>query len=284
MFDIPGVESPVELHAPDIAELRQDSSTVFEDYWLYFGTRVAANGSVGLVNGSTYDLSNGARLHDVTRVHPTFGISAITESHVLMTKAWELGLGVFDLAGGHLSTLPTPKVDGWKSSPLAVQGKFAIVGVPGDFYSPTSPGAAYLFDIETGLELMRFSAGSLGTPASSGGDGFGRAVAIQGNMALIGAPYDSEIVDRGGVAYLFDLRTGELIEKILPHSREYPHTFGMNVGLTTDYAVIEEITYSGSRIVPMTSVYHLVPEPFALELGLLAVVMRITRQRRSRRS
>jgi outer membrane protein assembly factor BamB len=74
---------------------------------------------------------------------------------------------------------------------------------------PFDTGAAYLFDITTGKQIHKFVADD-----RQAGDVFGFSVAMSDRYVLIGATYDDEgdKFDRGS-AYLFDLSTGEQIEK-----------------------------------------------------------------------
>jgi hypothetical protein len=66
-----------------------------------------------------------------------------------------------------------------------------------------------LFDIATGKQIHKFVADD-----RQAGDVFGFSVAMSDRYVLIGATYDDEgdKFDRGS-AYLFDLSTGEQIEK-----------------------------------------------------------------------
>jgi hypothetical protein len=205
---------------------------------------------------------------------------ALSDSKALISPSWTREINIFDLSGEKLRTLSVPPTDG-REHPLAIKGNLAIVGVPGLRYEPKRPGEAFLFDVDTGEVLVNFSAGNRGVVSRHGGDGFGASVAIQGQFALIGAPYDSELADRSGAAYLFNIRTGELVEKILPHFREYPLMFGRNVALTGAHVVIEDLTYAGPEQVPMTTVYA-IPEPRTVILTTIALSAMASATRRRR--
>ncbi|MCI0694201.1 FG-GAP repeat protein [candidate division KSB1 bacterium] len=84
---------------------------------------------------------------------------------------------------------------------VAAVGNNVLVGEPQP--DGAGPGAAYLFDGNTGALLLTFSKS---TPA--GDELFGRAVAGVGNNVLIGAPGANAGV---GEAYLFDGTTGALL-------------------------------------------------------------------------
>lgn len=107
---------------------------------------------------------------------------------------------------------------------LAMSDRYVLIGCP--YKDPKNPqpettkeenkeqmpfdtGAAYLFDITTGKQIHKFVANDM-----QAGDVFGFSLAISDRYVLIGAAYDDEgdKFDKGS-AYLFDLTTGEQIEK-----------------------------------------------------------------------
>ncbi|MEM9057695.1 MAG: hypothetical protein AAGD86_09470 [Pseudomonadota bacterium] len=64
-------------------------------------------------------------------------------------------------------------------------------------------------------------------------DRFGRSVAVEGTVGLIGAPLDDDRDDAAGAAYLFDLRTGRQTDKLLAVDPPTGELFGQrddNVG------------------------------------------------------
>jgi len=93
---------------------------------------------------------------------------------------------------------------------VSVDGTTGIVGAFGVDEAGSIAGAAYLVDLATGEELMRF----LPEPGSDFFR-FGNSVSISGGMALVGAPGDDSISVNNGSAYLFDVNTGELIRKLV---------------------------------------------------------------------
>jgi hypothetical protein len=83
---------------------------------------------------------------------------------------------------------------------VAVSGNLAIVGAPDDDDKGTNSGSvyAYAFDGTT----WNFQA-KLNGAEEAAFDSFGSAVAISGNMALIGAPLDSTLGANSGAVYVF---------------------------------------------------------------------------------
>lgn len=107
---------------------------------------------------------------------------------------------VFDVTTGQqLFKLTAPDIGfgGRFGASVAISGNLAMVGAPGDWGSDFHHGA-YLFDLTTGQFLTKITEVPVGNSSH-----FGSSVALQGNIALIGAKYS-----RGtyvGAAYVFDI-------------------------------------------------------------------------------
>ena len=112
-----------------------------------------------------------------------------------------------------------------------LSGTRLLVGDPGNpFATSRVPGAAYVFDVNTGVELMRLVADD-----SHAGDEFGFGINLQDDLAIIGAPsYETGT----GAAYLFDLQTGDQINKLVPTDPLYGSDFGADVAVSNDYALV----------------------------------------------
>ncbi len=88
---------------------------------------------------------------------------------------------------------------------VAISGDIALIGAHGDDEKGSASGAAYLFYRHQGGadhwgQLIKLTA-----PDGVAGDWFGSAVALQGDLALIGAPGDD---NRTGSAYIFNRLEG----------------------------------------------------------------------------
>ncbi len=70
------------------------------------------------------------------------------------------------------------------------------------------------------------------------GDEFGISVAISGNTAIVGAPYDEDNGSSSGSAYLFDITTGAQIAKLLPSDGATDDQFGNSVAIVGNTAII----------------------------------------------
>jgi outer membrane protein assembly factor BamB len=134
--------------------------------------------------------------------------------------------------GDLLYTLAPPDAlvnDGFGSS-IAISGNAALIGAPASYnYPPPRNGSAYLFDLTTRRMLTKL------TPSdASSRDRFGFSVAVDGNLALIGAPRDAN----HGVAYLFDLDTGQQLAEFSASDAYAEDFFGSSVALSGNHAIV----------------------------------------------
>lgn len=112
---------------------------------------------------------------------------------------------------------------------VALDTGVALVGAVGTDPSGAEAGVAYLFDAETGLQTHR-----LAPPDGIAGDFFGRSVALDGDVALVGSWGD----DPEGSAYLFDVPSGELLRKLTPEDPTTPGNFGWSVAVSDGIALV----------------------------------------------
>ncbi len=70
------------------------------------------------------------------------------------------------------------------------------------------------------------------------GDRFGQDVYISGDLAIVGARGDDDNGEDSGSAYLFDIRTGEQLHKLLPEDGAASHQFGVTVGISGSVAIV----------------------------------------------
>jgi hypothetical protein len=86
---------------------------------------------------------------------------------------------------------------GW---PVSIDGDTVAVGAYGE---SADAGAAYLFGRNSGGADQWGQAQRLTASDKSSGDRFGAAVAIDGQTAIVGAPYNDDLGDGAGAAYLW---------------------------------------------------------------------------------
>lgn len=112
-----------------------------------------------------------------------------------------------------------------------LEGSFLLVGAPGAAES----GVAYVFyrDPVGGWEQRA----RLAAPDPGFGDGFGTSVALGGNVALVGAPYDGD----AGSVHVFDYHApGEWRHRqmLTPAPQETGIAFGAAIALDREHALI----------------------------------------------
>ena len=212
----------------------------------YFGSRVAVDGDLALIgapgdqtvgsySGAAYlmHLPTGALIHkwigsdtvagdNLTFVALDAGRAVVGSAH------HQSGTGaayVFDVATGQElhklqgSGAHPASYFGW---PIVIDGDKALIGAYSeDDRGVDRSGAAYLFDLETGMELQRFSSSSP-TPRAQ----FGSGLELDGRYAYIGVPGDGNFFSDLGRVDVYDLATGALRERFAPVDNGVGDLFG----------------------------------------------------------
>jgi outer membrane protein assembly factor BamB len=172
-----------------------------------FGTAVALFGNTAIVSTGGVNVAKGGAAY----------VFDITTGHELMKLTPSDGVPG-DLFGGALG-----------SGSVAISGTTAIVGARSNDEFGNGFGAAYLFDVTTGQELHKLHVVA--------GGGFGYSVAIFGNKAIVGAPYNGN-----GAAYLFDVTTGQELYRLEPSDITLPPfataEFGSSVAINGNTAIV----------------------------------------------
>lgn len=196
----------------------------------HFGITVGIDGDTAIVgsyledhhgrdSGSAYlfEASTGRPVSklrpDDGRTRDYFGRSVAISSTIAIVGAWgdrdnglESGSAyIFDTRTGRqiakLLALDGSAGDRFGSA-VAVIGSTAIVGAWGNDDRGADSGSAYIFDIESGLQITKL----LATDGRER-DAFGGSVALSGEMALVGAGgVDGDAGVDSGAAYLIELR------------------------------------------------------------------------------
>jgi len=83
---------------------------------------------------------------------------------------------------------------------VSISGNTVLVGAPRHNETGEGSGKVYVFTRSGGIWTLEASFAGLDTNA---GDGFGTAVSLDGNRAVIGAPLDSDVLGQAGSAYVF---------------------------------------------------------------------------------
>lgn len=94
-------------------------------------------------------------------------------------------------------------------------------------------GSAYVFDLATGIETRKLVAAG-----NAAGDQFGRAIAIDGGLVVVGALVASHNGVASGVAYVFDAATGNELHRLVPGDGASADSFGGSVAVSGSLAVV----------------------------------------------
>jgi hypothetical protein len=188
-----------------------------------FGKDVAILGNTALV-GASQDVvgnqSNGkgkAYLFDVSTGQDLFKLTAFDASPY------------YDVFGNGVALIGNKAI---VTAPSFSETQQAQYGVP-------HPGAAYVFDVTNGLELLKYTP-SDGVPGDRFGGSVGQgSIAVSGNIAIGGARYkdDGGIID-SAAAYLFDVTTGQELFKLLPSDPREQNLFGHDVAISGNKALV----------------------------------------------
>jgi FG-GAP repeat len=119
-------------------------------------------------------------------------------------------------------------------SAVSISGDFVVVGAPGDSSAGLASGAAYLFERKDNrwAEDAKLTASD-----TMAGDNFGIAVSIDGDRAVVGAPFGDEKADDSGAAYIFERNPagdglwGQAAKLTAPDAAAR-HNFGSSVSIS----------------------------------------------------
>jgi len=126
---------------------------------------------------------------------------------------------------------------------VSVSGTRALVGTHLDDDHGDGSGSVYLYDRDRGGMNNWGQWGKLTAGDSAAGDNFGDAVAISGDIAIVGAPRDDENGDDAGSAYLFKRDEGGYghwtrLKRLTASDGEAGDRFGYAVAVSGDTALV----------------------------------------------
>ena len=116
---------------------------------------------------------------------------------------------------------------------VSIDGRLGIIGAPQRDEAAANSGAAYIFDVLSGQQLMK-----LVPEDGQASVGFGNSVAIQGDYAIIGAMLDGEAGRSAGAAYIFDAKTGQQLRKLTASDAAAGDEFGVSVDLDNGVVLV----------------------------------------------
>jgi outer membrane protein assembly factor BamB len=191
------------------------------------GARVALDGNHVLISAYRPDIGREVYLFSAFtgRLQRTFndpndtgsfneGDFAVDGDRILIGDPWDDTYGpdigqayLFDAAtGALLRTFDdlTPTSYDHFGAAVALDDGRVLIGAPRDDTNGVNVGQVHLLDAATGARLQTFD-----DPTPTDGDRFGSAVAIDGDLALIGEPWGNS---GRGEAHLFNTTTGVLLQ------------------------------------------------------------------------
>jgi hypothetical protein len=216
------------------------------------GSDDACGGMPTCDSGAAYlfDTQTGDQLRKLTandaKMMDSFGISVgIDQDRVIVGALTDGPAGaasgsafVFDTTTGEqlkqLTANDAAALDFFGRS-VDIDGPTAIVGAILDEDAGPGTGSAYVFDVDTGQQHFKLTADD-----AARGDWFGRSVAIDGEIAIVGAPERAAAFTPPGTgsAYLFDVTTGRQLAKLVASDGLVTDEFGASVALGGDLAIV----------------------------------------------
>lgn len=116
---------------------------------------------------------------------------------------------------------------------VSMDNGVAAIGAPFDDDNGTNSGAAYLFDVSTGEQIVKL----LPLDGVAGAE-FGFSIAINNGIVAVGARADDENGTNAGAAYLFDASTGNQLFKLTPNDAEPNDEFGNSIAIDNDIVAV----------------------------------------------
>ncbi|RYD64087.1 MAG: choice-of-anchor D domain-containing protein, partial [Verrucomicrobiaceae bacterium] len=139
----------------------------------------------------------------------------------------------------HLIPNPDPGAGDEFGKAVSIAGNFLVVGVGSDDGDGADSGRAYVYDLGSAAPTTPVRV--LLNPSPAGGDRFGSAVSIWGNLVAVGAPGDDATGADSGKAYVYDLSGPTPTVPSLSFDNPTPvadDKFGSAVAISTDRVVI----------------------------------------------
>ncbi|MDI3291843.1 hypothetical protein QHF83_51515 [Polyangium sp. 15x6] len=223
----------------------------------YFGSSVALDGDTALVgtaygdNRSSYSgaayvfVRSGTTWTEQARIwvnHADFGHPVALSGDTALMTASSNSVYVFVRSGttwaqqAFLESADSAWDDSFGDT-IAISGNTALIGAPQDDDKGSNSGSAYVF-VRSGTTWTQQA--KIVAADGAAYDRFGTSVAIAGETALIGAPYDGDKGLNAGSAYVF-VRNGTTWSgqaKLLASDGAGDHRFGSSVALSGNAAVV----------------------------------------------
>ena len=109
---------------------------------------------------------------------------------------------------------------------IAQEGNIVVIGASGSDSAGNDAGAAYVFDVITGQELLKLQPSDIAPY-----DQFGYSVSLDGGIAAISALGETTNGIQSGAVYLFDVATGQELAKLTASDGAAFDLFGTDMTL-----------------------------------------------------
>lgn len=248
------------------------TNPVPEDY-SYFGGSLEINNNHAIISTSSADTagqngSGAARLYDLDTGNILFSFQSpnvvagnqfgndvdISDNYIAIAEQYNDTGGsnsgavhIYNTGDGSLVrtiTNPSANASDYFGNNIALHDNILVAGAYRDDTAGSSSGAAYLFDVTTGAKLF-----TLVDPNSAAGNYFGNGVAISAQYAAVSATGDDTDALSSGMAYVYDVTTGDLVSTLHNASADNNDGTGYVLSISNNYIIsgnAYDDTYSGS--------------------------------------
>lgn len=121
---------------------------------------------------------------------------------------------------------------------IAMEGGRAIVGAYLDQELGWDAGAAYVFDVASRQQLVEL----IGSDVEAG-DWFGFDVELEGDLAIVTAPYDDDHGINTGAVYGFDVPSGLQLFKLTNPAAAWDDAFGVDAAIAGSKLIVKDDRY-----------------------------------------
>lgn len=234
---------------PAFVDLFGYSVSISGEHAVVGAIRAGEAGVQGAGAAYVFSTTTGQLIRTWTSPNPNeldvFGAAtAIDQGNVVIGAYWDDSSGtdagaafVYDVDTGaqrFAFANPTLGAFGYFGYSVAVSGNQFAAGAPfEDVDRVTDVGVVYLMDGRSGETQFEIA-----NPNPAASDAFGAAIAMSGDLLVVGAHRADDGAIDGGVAYVFNSLTGQLISTLrnpLPKNQDY---FGSSVAIWNEQVVV----------------------------------------------
>jgi len=253
VFNLHTGEQAFEL-LPDETEAhdRLGFAVAISDRWVIVTSIHGDGREEGSGAAYVFDLATGRQSHTLTAddgfASDWFGRDvAIQDDLAIVTAMTHAANGIssgaaywFDLNTGEQIMKVTADDGGAGAhfgASVAIDGDLVVIGADGDSETAERSGAAYIFDLASGVQLHKLKA-----PDPRADDLFGFDVDISGSIVVVGAPWDDDRANNAGTAHLFRVRDGRFVRQVTDDDGADDDNYGWRVAVERSRAVVASLS------------------------------------------